>query len=717
MSYCINPKCPKPADPINAHNFICCHCGSHLLLKERCRVKQLLGEGGFRKTYEVDDQGTPKILKVLLLNDPKAVALFQQEARVLSQLGHAGIPHVEPNGYFTFLAKNRQHPLHCLLMEKIEGINLEQWQRQRGNQCLSQVQALNWLKQLVEILDQVHQQLYFHRHIKPSNIILTSNGQLVLIDFGSARDVSETYLIKVRGQRDVRSIVSPGYTPIEQAKGKAVPQSDFFSLGRTFVYLLSGKSPNDFPEDPRTGELLWQHQAPQVSKAVTDLIDDLMAPLPKNRPHNAQVIWQRIAAIDHTWQPPQLSKHMPECTNSLVGLRLQSWIHHHSSSTTGLKKLLTKVTKPKNLFLVSGLLGFVGVAGTLMYGDLTPLLNQPLSVLSSNQLSPLPTIETSSPKQTSVSAQLIAKKDDELASIYSGAFYGINTVAVSPDGTMIASASRDGLLKLWSLVKNQAGTTLTSRRTLGEDLYAENVVAFSPDGKTLATGSDENIIKIWNVGTGELLHTLQGHSAWVSGLAFTPDGKTLISSSFDHTIKVWNLGKQGNTEPIETRTLKGHTTWIVALALSSDGKTLASCSFDNKIKIWNLEKGEVRHTLKGNSNRVFALAISPAGETLASGNEDGTIQLWNLTTAQLSQTLKGHQDWVRSLAISSDGRILASGSGRRDNTIKIWNLHTGKLLRTLNGHSDAIRSVAFSPDSKTLVSGSFDNTIKIWQMP
>jgi len=338
MSYCINPKCPKPADPINAQNSICCHCGSQLLLQERYRVKQLLSEGNFNKNYQVDDcatptlreHATPKILKVLLLNEPQAVALFQQEARVLSQLHHPGIPHVEPDSYFTFFPKDRHQPLHCLVMEKIEGVNLEQWQRQQKNQPLSQAQTLNWLKQLVETLHQVHQQLYFHRDIKPSNIILTPNGQLVLINFGAARAASDTYLVKASGEPDVRSMISPGYTPIEQAKGKAVPQSDFFALGRTFVYLLTDKSPNDFPEDPRTGELLWQHQVPQVSKSVTDLIDDLMAPFPDNRPHNAQVILQRIAAIDHTWQSPQLPKQTPEFANSLVGLRLQSWIRHHS---------------------------------------------------------------------------------------------------------------------------------------------------------------------------------------------------------------------------------------------------------------------------------------------------------------------------------------------------------------------------------------------------
>ncbi len=388
MSYCINPRCPKPADPLNAHNLTCRHCGSQLLLQKRYRVKQLLGEGGFGKTYEVDDRGTSKILKVLLLNDTTAVALFQQEARVLSQLRHPGIPRIEPDAYFTFLPKDRHQPLHCLVMEKIEGVNLEEWQRQQESQPLSQAQALSWLKQLVEILHQIHQQLYFHRDIKPSNIMLTREGQLVLIDFGSAREVSHAYLVKVSGEPDVTGIISPGYTPIEQANGKAVPQSDFFALGRTFVYLLTGKSPKDFPEDPRNSKLLWQHRAPQVSQAMTDLIDDLMAPLPENRPHNAQMILQRIAAIDHNWQPPQLSAPQAEFANSLVGLRLEALMRQNRSSSSRLKKLFTKVAKYKNPILIGSILFSLGLAGTQIHGDLGSLLSQPFSVFVNNQSSP-----------------------------------------------------------------------------------------------------------------------------------------------------------------------------------------------------------------------------------------------------------------------------------------------------------------------------------------
>lgn len=133
MSYCINPRCPNPTDPANAQNIICSHCGSDLLLAGRYRVRSLLsGDSGFGDVYRADDIAAQscKILKVLkphLNAQAKAVALFQKEAEVLSQLHHPGIPRVDVDGYFTFRPSNYPEVLHCLVMERIEGLNLEQW--------------------------------------------------------------------------------------------------------------------------------------------------------------------------------------------------------------------------------------------------------------------------------------------------------------------------------------------------------------------------------------------------------------------------------------------------------------------------------------------------------------------------------------------------------------------------------------------------------------
>lgn len=298
MSYCINPNCRNFNEPGNQN--ICPDCGCESLVEGRYRVIQRLGKGGFGQTFEVEDvrqEGTKKVLKILLTDYEKAICLFQREAEVLKKLNHRGIPKVEADGYFQLCHLNREKPLHCLVMEKIEGINLKEWLNNHHHQPITQKQAIAWLKQLAEILQQVHQSNYFHRDIKPSNIMLRPDNQLVLIDFGAVREATETYLHKLAG-RDGTVIISHGYTPPEQADGRAVSKSDFYALGRTFIHLLTGIHPHDLPENPQTGQLNWRNSAPQVSPELATLINDLMAPFSGNRPKNAQEILQRLEEIE-----------------------------------------------------------------------------------------------------------------------------------------------------------------------------------------------------------------------------------------------------------------------------------------------------------------------------------------------------------------------------------------------------------------------------------
>ena len=302
MSYCINPWCENRVNP-SIHNFSedqlhqCCrNCGTPLLVQGRyCLVRPLreLDEWEASEIFEVDDLGQPKVMK--LLKQEIFLPHLEREAKALQQLDHLGIPKVEADGCFTISIANRQ--IHCLVMEKIQGVNLDKWLQKHGT--IDQSLAINWLSQLVELLKQIHAEDLFHRDIKLSNIMLRPNGQLALIDFGTVRPVNTTYLAKISGNRDITSVVSSGYTPLEQINGKAVPQSDFYALGRTMVYLLTGKHPIDIEEDEATGRLKWRKLSVQpLSNWFVQLLDSMMDPFPGQRPLNADAVMTRLIKQD-----------------------------------------------------------------------------------------------------------------------------------------------------------------------------------------------------------------------------------------------------------------------------------------------------------------------------------------------------------------------------------------------------------------------------------
>lgn len=134
--------------------------------------------------------------------------------------------------------------------------------------------------------------------------MLRATGELTLIDFGTARQVTATV---VNQQGGVTMISSAGYTPLEQINHQAVPQSDFFALGRTFIYLLTGKQPLDSAiYDVQNDELVWRTHAPHISPLLADLLDEMMAHKPKQRPANTQVILQRLVEIEQALNPPKV---------------------------------------------------------------------------------------------------------------------------------------------------------------------------------------------------------------------------------------------------------------------------------------------------------------------------------------------------------------------------------------------------------------------------
>jgi eukaryotic-like serine/threonine-protein kinase len=322
MSLCINPTCINLQNPDD--KLLCSQCGSKLLIEGRYKALSILGEGGFAKIYEVKDSDSRvKALKVQSHNGPKHVELFHREVQALSQINQPGIPTVDRNAYFTYFPKNKIEPLHCLAMEKITGLDLKAYIQKRGKP-ISQILAIRWLMQLAEILRSVHSHHFLHRDIKPTNIMLKSNGRLVLIDFGTAHLLKNTqgYIDKTQTTRVKCAL----YTSEEQKKGKAVPQSDFFALGRTFIHLITGQELGDLYNE-KIEDLQWRSAVPSLFCRFGDFLDRLTAPLVSNRPVNAERLLEELGEIQRELYASASSSALPQ----IAPVSIDSTEHHRLS--------------------------------------------------------------------------------------------------------------------------------------------------------------------------------------------------------------------------------------------------------------------------------------------------------------------------------------------------------------------------------------------------
>lgn len=281
-------------------------------------------------------------------------------------------------------------------------------------------------------------------------------------------------------------------------------------------------------------------------------------------------------------------------------------------------------------------------------------------------------------------------------------------IEFSKDGNILVTAGLfDNSAKIWDV--NSGKNILTIK-------YSNSIrcIAISPDGSLVATGSDDYKIKVWVVKTGECVLTLAGHNAIINDLAFSPDGLYIASCSDDDTSKIWLLK---NGENIIT--LKGHTKTrnklnsVTCLSYSPDGQYLADGGLDDDVIIWEVKSGKAILTIKGHTNTVKCLAFSPDAHLLATVSVDKTIRIWDAITGKNFQTIFGHLYEINSVSFSKNGKLLATGSN--DKTAKIWDIYTGKCLYTFK-HEDVVTSVCFSPDGKLLATGSDDDVGRIWNL-
>jgi len=252
-----------------------------VLLNNRYDILKELGSGGFAVTYQARDQMQPSkpfcVVKQLRSNqasDPRIVSFFEKEAATLEILGHhPQIPRL--------LAHFSENQAFYIVQEFIDGQDLSLELRPGIKQ--DEAYGLCLLQDVLPVLEFIHQNQVIHRDIKPDNLVRRqADGKVVLIDFGAVKQLAS---LQVNAGGQVTSTVvigTSGYMPWEQSQRKPTPSSDLYALGMTVIQALTGLTPDQLDEDPKTLELEWQTYT-QVSPALAHLLSKMVRHAPRDR--------------------------------------------------------------------------------------------------------------------------------------------------------------------------------------------------------------------------------------------------------------------------------------------------------------------------------------------------------------------------------------------------------------------------------------------------
>ncbi len=299
-------------------------------------------------------------------------------------------------------------------------------------------------------------------------------------------------------------------------------------------------------------------------------------------------------------------------------------------------------------------------------------------------------------------------------------------VAFSPDGARLASVGDGGRVRMWDIA---SGTQAWMEQAGGDRAYG---VAFSPDGARVATaGGGVAAIMLWDAATGQELarYETEPDGGDARPVAFSPDGSKLVKGSSRGRIEAWDVASGRKLWQIE----QAHERDVCSLVFTADGGQLISSGMHlesttrntvrvvSEIKTWRAGTGEAGESFSmpnGVAGQV-TLALAPDGETLYSAHHERIIA-WDLAA-------RFPKRWIRipnaqlggrshGLAVSPDGKLLASKAHwGRNNKVWLWDLEARKeMFPQDDTHAAGVLAVSFSPDGSRIVTGGEDNAVRLW---
>ncbi len=731
---------------------------------------ELLGEiarGGMGIVFKARQVSLHRLvaLKMILRGERASeadVRRFRAEAEAAANLDHPGIVPIYEVG--------EHQGQHYFSMKLIEGGSLAQRLPEfradpaSGGRKAAEVAAARTLAQVARAVHHAHQRGILHRDLKPANILIDSQGQAHVTDFGLARSVKAE-----RGQTQSGAIVgTPAYMPPEQARGEKVLTTaiDVYAVGAILYEWLTGRPPfrGDTPVDVLLQVLEREPVRPRAVHAAVDRdLETICLKCLEKEPGRRYGSTEALAEDLERWL-----KGEPIAARPASGWeRARKWARRHPSAAA------LVLVSAASLLAIAALAAFHtaslsrentrtrealadaeeargradeahGRAEDLLYASRIPLayaewrnhyIDRAENLLDEYHFSDRRGWEWHYLKG-------LCHRDLQT-------FPGQHWVAYSPDGKLLATVARadkkSGLEGEVTVVRDAANGDvrfqLPSRKGRSSARFA-----FTPDGKVLIALDTHGGFRTWDMTEGKMLLDVPGkeHSTPHGYLAVCPKGRHVALLEPDRlTIREVATGKEAHVIPLVATPdldVPQPIREVGGVAFSPDGTRLAA-GIEKDVWVFDTTTWKQPRLERGHGGQVMVVAFSPDGRRLLSGSEDGTLRLWDQTGALVApRVLRGHRRSVNGAAFSRDGRWIASNGP--DSTVRLWDAERGAELATLRGHDPARQwlpaslhhdpgvralaqfkatqrwptAVSFHPDGKRLASVCGDDQLKVWDL-